>query len=300
MKGRKSFEFWSKESIATVQDNNEVRVHGEKSTYEGDLLSKTNELVPVRLTGIPIPTGTVGMMLDLRELRKEELQRAQLQRLSDSKDSFLNIASHELRTPITSILGYISMLIDGDYGVLPEPAVKALCIVQSSGNRLFNIINHMLQLAKLESGHMVLREDAVSLRDICQSIMNEVHAIALERNIRMEFDESSLTEPPIIIGDTDQTRKAILNLVGNSLKFTPAGGKVTLRIEKQEKELVLSVTDTGVGISEKDHHRVFEKFGQSENPLARTYEGTGLGLAFVKEVITQMHGRIELRSEVGK
>jgi PAS domain S-box-containing protein len=104
MMGRKSFDFWAKDSIATVQNNNEVREHGQKSTYEGDLLSKSNEIIPVRLTGIPIPTGTVGMMLDLRELRKEALQRAQLQRLSDSKDSFLNIASHELRTPITSIL----------------------------------------------------------------------------------------------------------------------------------------------------------------------------------------------------
>ncbi len=160
------------------------------------------------------------MMLDLRELRKEELQRAALQRLSDSKDSFLNIASHELRTPITSILGYISMLIDGDYGDLPEPAVKALNIVQSSGKRLFNIINHMLQLAKLESGNIVLREEPVKLRDICESIMHEVHAIALERNIQMEFQEISLNEAPIIIGDNDQVRKAILNLVGNSLKFT--------------------------------------------------------------------------------
>lgn len=151
MMGRKSFEFWTKESIETVQNNNENRLHGEKSTYEGDLLAKNQDIVPVRLTGIPISTGTVGMMLDLRELRKEELERAALQRLSDSKDSFLNIASHELRTPITSILGYISMLVDGDYGVLPQPAMNALTIIQSSGKRLSNIINHMLQLAKLES-----------------------------------------------------------------------------------------------------------------------------------------------------
>jgi len=152
MMGRKSFDFWVKESVSTVQNNNESRLNGEKSTYEGDLLAKNQDVVPVRLTGIPISTGTVGMMIDLRELRKEELERAALQRLSDSKDSFLNIASHELRTPITSILGYISMLVDGDYGILPDPAVKALTIIQSSGKRLSNIINHMLQLAKLESG----------------------------------------------------------------------------------------------------------------------------------------------------
>ena len=158
----------------------------------------------------------------------------------------------------------------------------------------------MLQLAKLESGHMVLQEEALSLREICQSILNEVHAISVDRNIKMEFNEGDLTETPIIIGDMDQTRKAILNLVGNSLKFTPPGGKVSIDIHKQWGELVLSVIDTGVGIAEKDYQKVFEKFGQSENPLSRTYEGTWLGLAFVKEVITRMEGRIELQSEVGK
>jgi signal transduction histidine kinase len=91
----------------------------------------------------------------------------------------------------------------------------------------------MLQLAKLESGHMVLREEALSLREICQSILNEVHAISVDRNIKMEFSERDLTEPPIIIGDMDQTRKTILNLVGNSLKFTPPGGKVSIDIHKQ-------------------------------------------------------------------
>jgi PAS domain S-box-containing protein len=220
MIGMESFDFWEPESIKTVQNNNEVRIKGEKSTYEACLLSKNKEIIPVRLTGIPISTGTVGMMLDLRELRKEELQRAALQQLSDSKDSFLNIASHELRTPITSILGYISMLIDGDYGDLPEPAVQSLTIVQSSGKRLFNIINHMLQLAKLESGNIVLQEVPIFLSEICESIMSEVHAIALERRIGMSFEEVDLKEPPIVIGDADQVRKAILNLVGNSLKFT--------------------------------------------------------------------------------
>lgn len=91
----------------------------------------------------------------------------------------------------------------------------------------------MLQLAKLESGHMVLQEEALSLREISQSILNEVHAIALDRNITMELNELGLTEPPIIIGDMDQTRKAILNLVGNSLKFTPPGGKVSIDIQKK-------------------------------------------------------------------
>jgi len=147
---------------------------------------------------------------------------------------------------------------------------------------------------------MVLQEIPLSLTEICQSIMSEVYAISLEREIELQFDESEMTVPSMIIGDPDQTRKAILNLVGNSLKFTPTGGKVTIGIKKLANELVLSVADTGVGIPEKDHHKVFEKFGQSENPLSRIYEGTGLGLAFVKEVITQMSGRIELQSEIGK
>lgn len=149
--GRESYDFWSPESIPTIQENNEIRKKGEKSTYEAELVSKDREKIPVRLTGVPIPNGTVAMMLDLRELRKEEFQREALQRLSESKDAFLNIASHELRTPITSILGYVSMLSEGDYGTLPDRALQALDVVQSSGKRLFQIINQMLQLAKLES-----------------------------------------------------------------------------------------------------------------------------------------------------
>lgn len=252
------------------------------------------------MTGVPIPNGTVAMMLDLRELRKEELQREALQRLSESKDAFLNIASHELRTPITSILGYVSMLAEGDYGALPDKALQALDVVQSSGKRLFQIINQMLQLAKLESGHMVLQEETVLLREICQSVLSEVEAIAIERGIMAQYEEEGTDETPVIIGDSDQLRKVILNLVGNSLKFTERGGQITIRIVKQSDQIVLSVTDNGVGIPEKDHRKIFEKFGQSQNPLSRTHEGTGLGLTFVQEVLSQMRARIELQSQVGK
>lgn len=258
--GRESYDFWSPDSIPTIQRNNEIRKKGEKSTYEAELVSKDGEKIPVRLTGVPIPNGTVAMMLDLRELRKEELQREALQRLSESKDAFLNIASHELRTPITSILGYVSMLTEGDYGALPEKALQALGVVQSSGKRLFQIINQMLQLAKLESGHMVLQEEPVALRDICQSVLREVEAVAKERGIELKYQESGNEDPPITIGDGEQLRKVILNLVGNALKFTDRGGHIMIRIDQRDDQIVLAVADNGVGIPEKDHHKIFEKF----------------------------------------
>lgn len=147
---------------------------------------------------------------------------------------------------------------------------------------------------------MVLQEESVLLREICQSVLSEVEAIAIERGIAVRYEEAGDTELPMVIGDPDQLRKVILNLVGNSLKFTERGGKVIVRIVKRPDQIVLSVVDNGVGIPEKDHRKIFEKFGQSQNPLSRTHEGTGLGLTFVQDVLSQMRARIELQSQVGK
>jgi two-component system sensor histidine kinase BarA len=212
------------------------------------------------------------------------------------KSDFLATMSHELRTPLNSVLGFSDLLLSNPQ--LPEKMRRWAGNIQSSGKQLLALINDLLDLAKIEAGKMEVKPEAVSLADMADGLLTMHRPLAEKKNI----DVRAVVEPdlPPARQDPGKLRQILSNLLSNAIKFTPEGGRVQLRAEAVGADLVLTVTDTGVGIAVNDQALVFEKFRQAASPMTREYEGTGLGLSIVRELSKLLGGDVTLESEVGR
>jgi signal transduction histidine kinase len=212
------------------------------------------------------------------------------------KGDFLATMSHELRTPLNSILGFSEVLLSGNQ--LSDKQKRWVGNIQSSGERLLNLINDILDLAKIEAGKMQVRVTEFSVYDVCEGMLNMFRPLAEKKNIDLR---GQLTEGiPVLRQDVGKLQQIVSNLLSNAIKFTPEGGRVLLRAESDGFHLRLTVTDTGVGIAPEDQELVFEKFRQSGNPMTREHSGTGLGLSIVRELSKRLGGEVALQSELGR
>lgn len=214
---------------------------------------------------------------------------AELTTAARSKDEFLASMSHELRTPLNAILNMSECLEEGIFGPLTEEQRSATDTVTSSGRHLLSLINDILDLAKASSGAMKLSVETVIVEDLCHASVRLIKASADKKRLTVEtsFDESART----IRADPRRLKQALINLLGNAVKFTPEGGTIGLQVKgSHDKEaLHFSVWDTGIGISHEDQSRLFKRFVQLDSGLNRQYEGTGLGLSLVL-AMTDLHG----------
>ena len=212
------------------------------------------------------------------------------------KSDFLATVSHELRTPLNSILGFSEVLLTSDQ--LNEKQQRWMKNIQSSGEKLLNLINDILDLAKIEAGKMQVRLSEFSAYDICEGSLTMFRPMAEKKNIDLRGQLE--TGIPVMRQDSGKLQQILANLLSNAIKFTPEGGRVLLRVESREDKVVFMVTDTGVGIAEDEQALVFEKFRQGANPLTREHAGTGLGLSIVKELSKLLGGEVTLQSELGR
>jgi signal transduction histidine kinase len=212
------------------------------------------------------------------------------------KGDFLATMSHELRTPLNSILGFSEVLLSGNQ--LNDKQKRWVGNIQSSGERLLNLINDILDLAKIEAGKMQVRVTEFSVYDVCEGQLTMFRPLAEKKNI----DLRAQLEPgiPVLRQDADKLLQILSNLLSNAVKFTPEGGRVVLRAEADAGALVLTVADTGVGIAPEEQELVFDKFRQAGNPLTREHAGTGLGLSIVRELAKLLGGEVTLHSELGR
>ncbi len=212
------------------------------------------------------------------------------------KDDFLATMSHELRTPLNSILGFSEVLVSSDG--LNEKQQRWASNIQSSGERLLTLINDILDLAKIEAGKMQVRLSEFSAYDVCEGLLTMFRPLAEKKNIelRSQLDQGI----PTLRQDAVKLQQILSNLLSNAIKFTPEGGRVLLRAEADPLYVVLTVTDTGVGIAPEEQDLVFQKFRQSGNPLTREHAGTGLGLSIVRELSKLLGGEVTLQSELGR
>ena len=249
-----------------------------------------------------------GVLIDITERKKAE---AQLQRTNEEliratrlKDEFLANMSHELRTPLNAILGMAECLQEGIGGQLNERQLKALRTIEQSGTHLLELINEILDLAKIESGRMKLEHTSVDVAYLCQFSLAFVRQRALQKCIQLQLIlPSSL---PDIRADERRLRQVLINLLNNAVKFTPEGGRITLKAislpaneMRDQGRLRLSVMDTGIGITPENLEKLFQPFVQIDSALNRQYEGTGLGLALVKQIVELHGGEVSVTSEVG-
>jgi len=230
-----------------------------------------------------------------------ELQQAnvRLQELSQAKTEFVSAVSHELRTPMTSIKGYVDLLLLGAAGEITPAQSEFLQVIQHNTTRLADLVNDLLDISRIEAGRLHLRLQPLDLSDVIEEALSGVARRIEEKGLTLERQISG--ELPAIIGDRARLLQVISNLVDNAVKYTPDGGKITVTAHHDKDALLeVRVADTGIGISEKDQARLFEKFFRADHPLVREVAGTGLGLAITKGIVEMHGGRIWVESQLGQ
>ncbi len=233
--------------------------------------------------------------------RTAELEREKL-RAEDAnlaKSRFLASMSHELRTPLNAIIGFSSVMKQEVFGRLGHPRyVEYTADIKSSGEHLLNVINDILDIAKIESGSAKLEEEVVDVADLANNCIRLVQPLANRKNLSLRSDQIELGVR--LSADPTKLTQILVNLLSNAIKFTPAGGSVelTVRIEP-DRALEISVIDTGIGMQEEDIPLALSNFGQIDNKLARNYEGTGLGLPLAKCMAELHGGTLEIASVPG-
>jgi signal transduction histidine kinase len=232
-----------------------------------------------------------------RLFREIESKGRELEIASKHKSDFLANMSHELRTPLNAILGYTELILDKIYGDVPQTIQEVLERVEKNGRHLLGLINDVLDLSKIEAGQLALSLDDYSMKEVVHTVVTSVESLAAEKNLELKVSVS----PEVAHGKGDQQRisQVFLNLVGNAIKFTEAG-EVRIEATASNDTFVLSVSDTGPGLSEADQQRVFEEFHQVDGSSTRKKGGTGLGLSIAKRIVEMHGGRIWVESTVGK
>jgi PAS domain S-box-containing protein len=215
-----------------------------------------------------------------------------------TRTEFLANMSHELRTPLNAILGLCEVMLESIYGDLNEKQSNGLQTISKSGRHLLSLINDILDLSKIDSGSMPLIESEVSLRPLFESIETMFHEDLLAKNI--DFQKRMEPNEIVFWGDEKRLKQIIVNLIGNSIKFTSSEGQIGLvvRAKNEAGPIHICVTDSGIGMEEKELRNIFDPFRQLNTGLNRAYEGTGLGLSLVKRFVEMHGGTIDVRSKV--
>ena len=228
-----------------------------------------------------------------------QLKARELEQASQYKSDFLANMSHELRTPLNSSLILAKLLADNPDENLTEEQVKYARTIQSSGNDLLNLINDILDLSKIEAGHVEIRPETVRLDRLLGNLRQVAQPLAADKNL--DFSAEIAPDCPAVMEtDAQRLEQVLKNLLSNAVKFTEAG-KVDLRIAKAGNgSIAFSVTDTGIGIAKEQQQSIFEAFHQADGTISRRYGGTGLGLSISRELVRLLGGTISLESQAGQ
>lgn len=237
----------------------------------------------------------------LVDRQKELLERQSLalEQAATLRSQFLANMSHEFRTPLNTMLGYTSMLLQGVAGDVAPPMKRHLGRIESNGRRLLTIIDGMLDFAKIEAGRMPLHCSTFSIPDLVREVRAEIEPLIARSSLSVTLDLPKNLVP--ISTDRPKVKQILVNLLSNALKFTHHGS-VTIAARRCVKDhtVTLSVADTGVGIAPSDCDRIFENFLQLDASPTRAYGGTGLGLSICRSLAQMIGGRIAVRSVVGE
>lgn len=226
-------------------------------------------------------------------------QAEKLKELDNTKTKFFNNVAHELRTPLTLMAGHMESMLNDRFGGLNENQRKNVLVAKRNSNRLMDLVSEILDLGKLESGKMELKEKIVGLYPFLDRIFFTFESLSYQFNIKLKFDYQ-LDKNLCLLLDESKMEKALNNLIHNAIKYTPRGGEVLLKAFKAEGFVQIQVKDNGKGIVETEQSRVFERYYQTSDANAPAQGGTGIGLALVKEFIELHSGQVSLQSQKGK
>jgi len=251
------------------------------------------------------PQTMIGINIDITERKQVEEQLRQtneeLIRATRLKDEFLANMSHELRTPLNAILGMSEILEGGIFGFVNEEQIRALQTVRNSGEHLLSLINDILDVAKIESGEVILDLMPTSIDHLCKSSLIFIKQQAMHKNIKIQ-SRIPANLPKLSI-DERRIRQVLINLLTNAVKFTLDNGQITLEVNivshtPEQNLLRIAISDTGIGIAKENIDKLFKPFIQIDSALNRQYNGTGLGLALVKRIVELHGGKVGVTSEL--
>ena len=256
----------------------------------------------ISLGPIETPDGTLvtAAIRDVTERKRDmEERNRRMQETNRLKSEFLANMSHELRTPLNAIIGFAALMHTGRVGQLSDAQHEYIGDILNSGRHLLQLINDVLDLAKIESGKIELRIETVDLTRLAGEVRDILRALAAEKRIQLKFEIDASLSP--VSTDPRLLKQVLYNYVSNAIKFTLEEGKIAVRIAPEPDDCFrVEVEDTGVGIRPQDMVRLFVEFQQLDEGLAKKYPGTGLGLALTQRIVEALGGRVGATSDFGR
>ncbi|WP_292466883.1 PAS domain-containing sensor histidine kinase [Methanolobus sp.] len=249
-----------------------------------------------------VPHRAIGTFVDItsRKLAEQQMLRARIaaEEANRYKNELLANISHELKTPLSSVIGFSDVLLEGLSGSLNQIQKDHVSTIYKNGNRLLDLINKMLDLSRIESGEMDLHFQSFDPGYIIHVVLSRTSSMAAKKDIVI----NTMIDPDVasITADADKITAILYNLVENSLKFTHEGGTISINTRKVGDRFYISVSDTGIGIKDEDMDRIFDPFVQVDGSASRKQGGAGLGLMLVREYVKMHKGAIHVESEYGK
>lgn len=248
----------------------------------------------------------VGIALDSRLLAEEnqrvlhqlKLTNEKLKALDEAKDDFVSMASHQLRTPLTSVKGYISMVLEGDAGKINDTQRKLLEQSFASSQRMVYLIADLLNVSRLKTGKFVIEKSPVNIAEVVQQEIGQLTETAAGRSLELTYKMPK--KFPTIMLDETKIRQVIMNFIDNAIYYTPAGGKIKVELNQTPASIEFRVVDNGIGVPKSEQKHLFTKFYRAGNARTARPDGTGLGLFMAKKVVAAQGGAIIFETEEGK
>jgi signal transduction histidine kinase len=237
-----------------------------------------------------IVRGVVLFAVKLGSARTEmellALQNRRLLELDGLRDSFVSVVSHELRTPLTSVCGYLELLQQGEGGPVTKEQHRLMSVIDRNADRLLRLVDDLLFVGQVDAGTLALELGPVDLSDLAVQSAETTRTHAADSDIELVLSDGQL---PLLVGDGGRLGQLLDNLISNALKFTPRGGRVTVRTGWNREVAFAEVEDTGMGISAADQERLFERFFRTTSATTQAIPGIGLGLS-ISQAIAEAHG----------
>ena len=278
--------------IIDIEYNNQPETGGAKShTLYFIRKDKTKFPVATTVTSYVQGTNILGTITLFRDITNE-------QNIDRMKNEFISLASHQLRTPLAAIKWYTSMLIKGDAGSLSSEQLKYMESVNTSTERMIDLVNSLLNISRIESGRIIVEPAAIEVKKFIEEIVDEVKIRYADKK-----QQINLTIPdnfPHVTFDPRLIRQVYVNLLTNAAKYTPEKGNINVKISQKDTDMISEVSDNGYGIPENEQNKMFEKFYRGTNILTQPSDGTGLGLYFIKSIIELSQGKIWYKSKVNE
>ncbi len=290
-----------------IEEGQVERVELKQRRRDGTIIDVAATLSPIRVGGKIVGVSAVSRNITARKRAERALQFAlereqdtvrNLQELDRMRNDFISDVSHELRTPLTSISGYAELLTKGSFGEVNEQQREALDVVNRNTKRLLDLIEDIMALSRMESGVYSLELEETDLEELLTAAGHAIATAAGAKSIELTVDVARDIGTAMV--DPVQLDRALLNVLSNAVKFTASGGHVRMEARRAGGDVVITVTDDGIGIDADDQQQVFKRFFRSVNATRSAIQGTGLGLVITKTIVEHHNGTISLESALGK